>query len=51
MVEVEPEFAKLSGLIVLGNMVEANAGSISRAPNDTDLVLEDFLRLQINVEV
>ena len=50
MVEVEPEFAKLKWLSLLSNVVDTNAGSISRAPGDTELILEDSLSLQVNVE-
>lgn len=51
MAEVEPEFAEFKGLLLSSDVLNTELGSIGGGPDETELVVENLLALEVNVEV
>lgn len=51
MAEVEPEFSEVQGLLLSSDVLDAELGTGSGGPDETELVVENLLALEINIEV
>jgi len=49
--EVEPELSECQGLLLSGDVLDTELGAGGGSPDETELVVENLLALNVNVEV